>query len=470
MKTTVQISLNSIAFNFDENAYQQLKSYISELQSHFADDDEIIEDIEARIADLLSLRIKSTDQAVSIKDIDEIIDAIGSPNDIDDSANSSDKFKKHFENVNNSVKKRLYRDTENKVIAGVCSGIGHYLNLDAAWIRVVFIVFMVISLKFDRHLWFDRFFLGMPFVLFVYVVLWIVMPRTKTPRQNLEMHGYTSARQSGNDFKSHNNGFGNFVTKFFRLVIQICAGISLSIVGVICSLLLITGIAFFFGGSLFGGKNLISLVDYVYIGEVNTFLVKLVIAILIFIPVCVLIYLSIKVLMGFKIKDKPAMVILMIVWIIAAIFACGVAVSTAKLYRYNSTVREIQENVNLKNIKTLNIKMPDNIKPCEIAFVNFNNSSLYENPLSQSLFICPNVRYVYNDTISEPYIKIVKSANASTRYEAEVKAKTISNGYVMSDSATITLVPMEFSKYKKWTSEMVDIYIYLSASTVVNRH
>ncbi|MDR0755218.1 MAG: PspC domain-containing protein [Prevotellaceae bacterium] len=472
MKTTVQVSLNGIAFNLDENAYQQLKSYISELQSHFADDTEIIEDIEARIADLLSLRIKSADHAVNLNDIDEIINIIGNPNDIDDKADASEKFKKHFENVNNSVKKRLYRDTENKVVAGVCSGIGHYLNLDATWIRVVFIVFMVISIKLDgMHFWFsNRFIFGMPFVLFIYIVLWIVMPRTKTPRQNLEMHGYTSARKNGNKLRSSNNGIGNFVKKLFRFAIQICVAISLSIVGIICTLLLITGIAGFFGGSLFGGTNMISLLDYIYIGEVNTWIIKLAIAIIIFIPVCILIYLSIKVLMRFKIKDKPAMIILMIVWIITAIFIGGSAVSTAKLYRYNETVVEIQKDVNFDNIKTLNIKIPDSIKPYEVAFFDWNNSLLYENPANESLYICPNIHIVPVDSISENYIKIVKSANASTRHEAKLKAQNISNGYIMSDSATIMLAPEEFNKYNKWSSEMIDIFIYLPDSILVNMY
>jgi phage shock protein PspC (stress-responsive transcriptional regulator) len=472
MKTTVQISLNGIAFNLDENAYQQLKSYINELQSHFVDDSEIIEDIEARIADLLSLRIKSTDQAVNIGDINEIINIIGNSNDIDDNANGSDKFKKHFENVNNPVKKHLYRDTENKVIAGVCSGIGHYLNLDATWIRVVFIVFMVISLKIDGlHFWFsNRFILGMPFILFVYIVLWIVMPRTKTPRQNLEMHGYKSVRQSDNNLNAHNSGFGNLVKKILRLTVQIFVGISLSIVGIIGSLLLITGIAGFFGGSLFGGTNMISLLDYIYIGEVNMWIIKLVIAVLIFIPVCLLIYLSIKVLTGFKIKDKPALVILMIVWIIAAIFASGSAVSAAKFYRYNVTVREVDKDVNFENVKTLNIKIPDNIRPCEIAFFNWDNSFLYENPTNKSLFICPDVHIVRVDSIPENYIEVVKSANASTRHEAKIKAQNISNGYIMSDSATIMLMPEEFNKYKRWSSEVIDIFIYLPDSTIVNMY
>ncbi|MDR1983207.1 MAG: PspC domain-containing protein [Prevotellaceae bacterium] len=471
MKTTVQISLNGIAFNLDENAYLQLKSYIDELQSHFADDTEIIDDIEARIADLLSLRIKSAEQAVNINDINEIIETIGNPKEIDDSANSSDKFKKHFGNVNSSMKKRLYRDTENKVIAGVCSGIGHYLNLDATWIRVIFMIFMAISIRIDGwHFWFsNRFIFGMPFVLFVYIVLWIVMPRTKTPRQNLEMHGYTSARQNGNGFISHKNGFGNFVTKVFRLIIQICVGVSLSITGIVCSLLLIAGVAGFFGGSLFGGTNFITLIDYIYIGEVHTWLVKLVIAILIFIPVCALIYLSIKVLMGFKIKDKPAMIILLTVWIIAVIFAAGNVVSAAKFYRYNSTVREVPTDVNFGNIKTLNIKVPDKLKPNKIAFVDLGHRQFfYESSTSKSLFICPAVHIIRVDSVPENYIEIVKSANASTRYEAKLKAQSIPNGYVMSDSATITLMPMEFDKYNKWSSEIINIYIYVSDSTVVN--
>ncbi|MDR0420700.1 MAG: PspC domain-containing protein [Prevotellaceae bacterium] len=474
MKTTLQVSLNGIAFNLDENAYQQLKSYINELQSHFPDNDEIIEDIEARIADLLSLRIKSTDQAVNIRDVNEIIGTIGKPGDIDDDINSSDKFKKHFENAGNPTKKRLYRDTDNKVIAGVCSGIGHYLNLDATWIRIVFIIFMAISLRIDGlHFWFSsRFIFGMPFILFVYIVLWIVTPRTKTPRQTLEMHGYTSARQTDNTSKSRKNGFGNFIKKFFRLIIQICVGISLSLAAIICFVLLVAGIVGFFGGSLFGGTNFISLLDYIHTGEVSTWIIKLIIAILIFIPVCILLYLSVKVLAGFKIKDKPAMIILSAVWIIAAMFAAGNTVSVVKLYRYDSTVHEIRKDVNFQNIKTLNIKIPDNLRPYEIAFADLGNAPLYEDISGKSLFICPEVHIRHVDSIPENYIEVRKTARASTRYEAQAKAQSIPNGYIVNDSATITLVPMEFNKYKKWSSEMIDIYIYLPDSvniTGINR-
>ncbi|MDR3226626.1 MAG: PspC domain-containing protein [Prevotellaceae bacterium] len=474
MKTTVQVSLNRIAFNLDENAYQQLKSYIDELQSHFADDAEIIDDIEARIADLLSLRVKSAEQAVNLKDINEIIETIGNLKDIDDSTESSDKFRKHFENVNNPVRKRLYRDTENKIIAGVCSGIGHYLNLDAAWIRVTFIILMIMSIKMDgiNHWFSHRFIFGMPFVLFVYIVLWIVMPRTKTPRQNLEMHGYTSTRQGNSNSNLHNNGFGSFLKKFFRLIIQLCVGVTLSIVGITCSLMLIAGVASFFGGTLFGGTNIVTLLDYIYIGEINTWFAKLLIAVLIFLPVCVLIYLSIKVLLRFKIKDKPAMIILSIIWIIAVMFALGIVVSTAKYYRYNSTVREAQKEVNLANIKTLDIKISDNLRPCTIAFFNYDDDSslLYEMPALNSLFICPEVHIVRVDSVPENYIEVVKSANASTRYDAKAKAQSLPNGYIMSDSTTIYLQPMEFNKYKKWASEVIDIFIYLPDSTVVNMY
>jgi hypothetical protein len=102
MKTTVQVSLSGIAFNLDENAYQKLKSYIDQLQLHFANDSEIIDDIEARIADLLSLRIKSAEQAVNINDIDDIVATIGNPKDFD-----TENFKKHFENANSSARKLM---------------------------------------------------------------------------------------------------------------------------------------------------------------------------------------------------------------------------------------------------------------------------------------------------------------------------------------------------------------------------
>jgi len=471
MKTTVQVSLNGIAFNLDENAYQQLKSYIDELQLHFASDSEIIDDIEARIADLLSLRIKSTEQAVRLNDINEIIETIGHPKDFDDDANT-EKFRKSFENVNYTAKKRLYRDTDNKVIAGVCSGIGHYLNLNAAWIRVIFILVAAISVKLERlDFWFSHHFaFGIPFVLFVYIVLWIVVPRTKTSRQNLEMHGYTSA-QSRNAACSDNrrSNFGSFIICFFRFLIQVCVTISLLVVGIVCCALFIAGIAGFFGGSLFGGNNLVELLDFVYVGETNIWLVKSVIAVLIFIPLCTLVYLSIKVLMRLKVKDKPAMVILSVIWLIAAMLALGFAATIAKHYRYNSTVQinESCNEINLSKTKMLNVKIPDHFKPFEPAFTHWDNSLLYTTPTSNSLFIRPKVRIIRVDSIQDNYIKVLKSARASTEYEAQQKAQDMPNGFVISDSTTIMLQPMEFNKNKKWSSELIDIYIYLTDSTKV---
>ena len=471
MKTTVQVSLNGIAFNLDENAYQKLKSYIDELQLHFANDSEIIDDIEARIADLLSLRIKSAEQAISINDITEILETIGNPKDFDDSADT-DKFRKHVENVNNPTKKRLYRDTDNKIIAGVCSGIGHYLNLNAAWIRVIFILLMTIHTKFYglNHWFSNHFVFGIPFILFVYIVLWIVVPRTKTPRQNLEMHGYTSAQPDNDYSTTRKNGFGSFLISFFRIIIQICVGISLSVIVIVCSSLFITGVAGFFGGSLFGGKSLVTLLDYIYLGEVNIFLVKLILAVLIFIPVGVLLYLSIKILMRLKIKDKPIMIIFFFVWIFVAMFALGYVATVAKHYRYASTVRISQtcNEINLSTAKTLNVKLPEKFTPFKIALVHWDNSSLYTTQESNSLFICPEVHIVRVDSVPDNCIKVVKTARASTEYEARQKAQTIPNGYTVSDSATIMLQPMEFDKQKKWSSELIDIYIYATDDMEVN--
>jgi phage shock protein PspC (stress-responsive transcriptional regulator) len=465
MKTTVQVSLNGIAFNLDENAYRQLKSYIDELQLHFANNTEIIDDIEARIADLLSLRIKSAEQAVSINDINEIVETIGKPEDFDEEANT-ENFRKHFENTNNSAKKRLYRDTDNKIIAGVCSGIGHYLNINVAWIRVIFIVFAVTSIKLSGlHFWFSNHFIfGIPFMLFVYIVLWIVVPRTKTPRQNLEMHGYTSAQHSADiDSSDRRNDFGSFIINVFRLFIQICAGISLSIIGIVCISLLFAGIACFFGGSLFGGKNLVSLLDYVYIGEINVLFVKSLIAALIFIPVGVLAYVLLKILMRLKVKDKPVMIFLFAVWFIAAMLAFGCAVTVFENYRYKSRVHtsETFTEINLAKTKTLNVKIPDEFTPLKLAFVNLDCSRLYATPTSNSLFICPSVHIIRVDSIQDNYIKVVKSARASTTHAAKQKAQAIPNGYTVSDSATIMLQPMEFDKTRKWESELIDIYVYL---------
>lgn len=168
MKKVININFQGRILPIEEMAYENLKQYIESLRAYFEQEegkDEIINDIECRVAELCEDRLKKGAVCITEEDIDLIIESIGRPADFE----AQDGFEANTNNAsgqpNNSTHqnagptyhKRLYRDEQNKVLGGVCSGIANYLNLDPIIIRVLWILLFGIS-------------------FFAYLLLWIAVP------------------------------------------------------------------------------------------------------------------------------------------------------------------------------------------------------------------------------------------------------------------------------------------------------
>lgn len=171
MKLTVNINLGGYSFNIDEDGYAELKRYLKKLERHFAGDEncsEILSDIEARIAEIFKTRITPFRQVIAIEDVMQAISAMGMPEDISDNEQktSGSKFR-------SSGSRRMYRDTDNRVIGGVCAGIGACWSIDPVIIRIIFILLM----------------LGGGLGILIYIILYIVIPEARTTAQKIEMHG-----------------------------------------------------------------------------------------------------------------------------------------------------------------------------------------------------------------------------------------------------------------------------------------
>ncbi|MBI5134309.1 MAG: PspC domain-containing protein [Candidatus Taylorbacteria bacterium] len=168
MKKAFQISIAGTLFSIEEDAYQRLDGYISQVKRHFAQtagSEEIVRDIEARIAEQL---LDAKRAVVSIMEVDAVIATMGKVEDFEDGI--GDEASPEAE----SKQKKLYRDSDDRVIAGVCSGLARYFGTDPLWVRIAFVVLMFVLNGFP---------------LFAYIVLWIVMPEAKTAAQKLEMSG-----------------------------------------------------------------------------------------------------------------------------------------------------------------------------------------------------------------------------------------------------------------------------------------
>ncbi len=171
MKKTLTINLACMVYNIDEDAYIKLKTYLKNIESYFSDEKEIndiMNDIETRISELLTEKITSHKQVVTLQDIEEIIITMGEPHEFGD----PDKEEKR-KSFSSHPPKRIYRDPDNRVLGGVCGGLGAYMGIDGLIIRIVFVII------------FFLFGVG----LLIYLILWIIIPEARTTAQKLEMRG-----------------------------------------------------------------------------------------------------------------------------------------------------------------------------------------------------------------------------------------------------------------------------------------
>lgn len=194
MKKTFTINISGTVFHIDDDAYEKLNSYITHINRHFgndADAKEIVQDIESRISELFQERIKDGNEVITLAQVEEIIRIMGMPEAFSDS--NEDETKGKMPNDKGSTEafsdsdedetkvkmprargKKLYRDPDDRVLGGVCSGLGAFFNFDPIIIRLIFVLLV---------------FLGAGSSLIIYLILWIVVPKAANTAQRLEMKG-----------------------------------------------------------------------------------------------------------------------------------------------------------------------------------------------------------------------------------------------------------------------------------------
>ncbi|MBN2485398.1 MAG: PspC domain-containing protein [Bacteroidales bacterium] len=267
MKETIKANISGNLYDIDLDAYEKLKNYLSSLEYKFGNNPEnakeILEDIEARIAELLNEKLLKTKKVINIDDIDEIVGLLGSADEMDDQTTDEKRTADaHCENQYQN-RRRLYRDTDNSIIAGVASGIASYFQIDRVWIRLIFVLFTIFNVAFFPLFHFS----GVWIIL--YVILWIIVPPAITTAQKLEMQGkavnINNINNSVNtEFKKVKSGIQNysrsnevkkiesFFKEFFRVVGEIIL-IILKITGAIIGISLVLVFIVLVFSLIFGG-------------------------------------------------------------------------------------------------------------------------------------------------------------------------------------------------------------------------
>ena len=180
MKKTITVNLSGMVFTLDDDAYEALQGYLDAIKDYFQKkgDEEVIKDIETSIAEKFSAKITKSKEVISKKDVDELIKVLGTVDDIIEEDTQGRDGREEQDGAGEGEKKyhtgkRLYRNTDDAVIAGVASGLAAFFGIDPILVRLIFALTV--------------FFGGTGILL--YLILWLVMPPAKSSVEKLEMRG-----------------------------------------------------------------------------------------------------------------------------------------------------------------------------------------------------------------------------------------------------------------------------------------
>jgi phage shock protein PspC (stress-responsive transcriptional regulator) len=196
MKKTISINISGILFHIEEDGFHTLKNYLDGINKHFSlykDNQEIILDIENRIAEIFLSNLKNNKQVITAENVAQLIEKMGTVTDFqaiedeplhakNDENEQGDFSNDFYKNITpplseNKGYKKLSRLEKRKILGGVCAGIAHHLAIDVLWTRLIALLLLFTSLNLNFHVfpWRHQFGLG-SWVAIVYILLWIILP------------------------------------------------------------------------------------------------------------------------------------------------------------------------------------------------------------------------------------------------------------------------------------------------------
>ena len=480
MNKTVNINLGGMFFHIDEDAYQKLSRYFDAIKrslSNSSGQDEIIKDIEMRIAELLNEKQISDKHVVGLKEVDQIISIMGQPEDyiIEEEPNTTKN--QQTNTTANYRTKKLYRDSEKGMIGGVASGLGHYFGIDVVWIRVVLVLLI---------------FAGFGTGIIAYIILWIVTPEARTTSEKLEMTGepvnisniekkvreeFESVSEKfknadydkyGNQIKNGANKVGNSLGNFIMSVLGIIAkvlGVSLIISGLAVLTILLIGI-FTLGTNTFIDFPWESFVEK---GNFTDFPLWALGLLMFFAAGIPFFFLT---LLGFKLLSPNTNSIgpigkytLLALWIISIALVISLSIRQASAFAKDGRIVE-KQTITIPPKDTLVIKFKHNDYYAKdiydraefrITTDSTNNDIIYSN----------EVRFeIKKSNENYSYIQIGKEASGKSLSEARNNADKIRYGYRIIGNQIIFDNYLITDLKNKLRNQHVEIILFLTEGTI----
>lgn len=472
MNKLLYVNIGGVVFQIDETAYQKLDNYLGSIRRKYSttpDGDEIIKDIEHRIAELMFDRVGERG-AITEKYVDEIIATMGKPEEFE-SEEQTYQNTGYSEPHSRSTGTKFYRDKENNVLGGVCAGFGAKIGVDSLWIRLAFLAFFFLA--------------GTGFLL--YIILWIIIPEAKTTAEKLEMRGEKvdinniekTVKDGAKQFGKKVNAFGEEVKQTFsqehinrtkkntgdfiedaastlkplfqgiaKIFVFGVLLVSLAIV-VATTVELFTNWGNNFTEIEFFGNHITEGSDQAWL------LISCAVALLI-IPFIGLIYSSVKFLLGIKQKTKFVGTTLSIFWVACLMVVIYLGITIGRNYRY-------EENISSKVTIAQPVAQTMHLQLGAVPADNehhFNKWSVKKGNTQDDL-IFQQISVEFEKSLDSNFAILVnKSARGYDRNNARENAQNL-NFNIIQNGDSIIVVPamIVLGANEKWREQEVDILI-----------
>ena len=478
MNKTVNINLGGIFFHIDEDAYLKLTRYFDAIKrslSASSGQDEIMKDIEMRVAELLTENQKTDKQVVGLKEVDQVIAVMGQPEDYiieEDNHNSQS-----YSSTAPRKTKKLYRDTEKGMITGISAGLGHYFGIDAVWVRILFILLV----------W------GAGTGVLAYIILWIVVPAAKTTSEKLEMTGEPinisniekKVREEfenvsdkfknvdydkyGNQIKTGagkiGNTFGDFIMTIFKVFAKFL-GIILIITGLATLMTLFIGM-FTLGSSSFIDFPWQGFIDAGNFTDYPIWVFGLLMFFAVSIPFFFLTVLGFKLLApNMKSLGTIAKYTLLALWLISVALAISIGIKQAAAFTANGRMIQ-KENIMLLPTDTLHIKFKHNDYYAK-NIDDRDNFKITQDPTGTEILYSNDVSLRITSTDETlPYIQIEKEAKGKSISDARQRAAQIKYSYKMEGNQLILDNYLLTDLKNKFRDQEIEIILYLPKGTLI---
>jgi phage shock protein PspC (stress-responsive transcriptional regulator) len=439
MKKTISINLAGLVYQIDEDAYALLEIYLEKLKVSFSNPNEqreILDDIEHRFAELFSEKLSQKTEVVNKQMVQEAINTLGEVELIEEEVNSA--------NLNRETargNRKLFRSTEDKVIAGVLGGLGVYLGVDAIWLRLIFVILAITGV-------------GSVPVGLIYIILWLVMPKAETASQKLQMKGDPVNLSNLQDNIKKNlssegiSRTGSRIADGFGEIFKLSAKTLALVIGAIISFkLLVISFAWFFATFFvnFIGPEYLGLV---FDSSWQFLMLSACLFMLIAIPFILTVYLLFKVVYRQYISWGKSLLFSLALWFLVFILALLLVFAVAKNYKVESVTQNYMNLPFDESLQELKLNFISELEDEDFKFVykkgNFKSGAFeYDNKDLKLNSVSLDIEPSGNGQIS---LNVTKSARAKDKETADKHLEKFSynvsleNGNELSLPVTLNLI------------------------------